>query len=281
MGQVIDGHCHIFPEDFQRRRDELLSRDATFSELFAKGQPPMATAQTLLLDMDQNGISRAVVMGVGWSDLALAQEANAYLIRAVADQPERLIGLCSVNPAWGGKALDEVRRAAAHGLKGIGELHPDTQGFDIADKESLASLMELAWSLAMPVLVHCSEPAGHKYPGKGATTPDKVYRLIKNFPENSIICAHWGGGLPFYALMPEVPEVLNNVYFDSAASPFLYRSGVYQTVAGLVGPDKILFGTDYPLIQYPRALGHLADAGLGEGDRAAVLGDNAARLFGL
>ena len=281
MGQVIDGHCHIFPEEFQRRRSELLSRDATFSELFSKGQPAISSAQDLIPAMDQNGISRAVVMGVGWSDFALAQEANDYLIRATTNQPERLVGLCSVNPGWGKQALDEVNRCAAQGLKGIGEMHPGTQGFDIADKDCMAPLMDLAGSLAMPVLLHCSEPAGHQYSGKGTTTPEKVYRFIENFPENQIICAHWGGGLPFYALMPEVPAVLKNVYFDSAASPFLYRSGVYQVVAELVGADKIIFGTDYPLITYPRSLGHLNEAGLEEGDRAAILGGNAARLFDL
>jgi predicted TIM-barrel fold metal-dependent hydrolase len=281
MEPLIDAHCHIFPQDFQRRRDELLRRDATFSELFSQGQHQLATAETLISAMDQNGIGRAVVMGIGWTDLALAQEANDCLIRAVADRPGRLTGLCSVNPGWGQPGLDEIERCAAHGLKGVGELHPDTQGFDIADGDSLAPLMELAAGLAMPVLVHCSEPAGHQYPGKGGTTPGKVYRFIENFPGNQIICAHWGGGLPFYGLMPEVPEVLKNVYFDSAASPFLYRPGVYQTVAGLVGPEKILFGTDYPLIGYSKALGHLAESGLEEVDRSAILGGNAARLFGV
>ena len=69
---------------------------------------------------------------------------------------------------------------AGGGLKGSSEeLQPATpRGFDITDKDTLAPLManwpaDLAW----PVLVHCFEPAGHTYPGKGATTPDKVYRL--------------------------------------------------------------------------------------------------------
>ena len=241
----------------------------------------MATAENLIAAMDRDGIDRAVVMGLGWSGHALAQEANDYLMGAVAAHPERLAGLCSVNPGWGKEALDEVERCAAGGLKGIGELHPDTQGFDISDKKTLTPLMELAGRLAWPVLVHCSEPAGHIYPGKGATTPDKVYRFIVNFPENPVICAHWGGGLPFYALMPEMPAVLQNVYFDSAASPFLYQPQVYQTVAGLVGPDKVLFATDYPLIQHSRALGQVLEAGLAQGDREAILGANAARLFGL
>jgi hypothetical protein len=133
----------------------------------------------------------------------------------------------------------------------------------------------------MPVVVHASEPVGHLYPGKGLTTPDRVYRFIENFPENIIICAHWGGGLPFYALMPEVPEVMKNVYFDSAASPFLYRPEVFAAVAGLAGADKVLFGTDYPLIGQRRLLKQVEASDLDASAQQAILGGNAARLLGL
>ena len=53
------------------------------------------------------------------------------------------------------------------------------------------------------------------------------------------ILAHWGGGLPFYGLMKkEAPEILNKVYFDTAASPYLYRPAIYRLAAEMVGPDK-------------------------------------------
>ena len=68
-------------------------------------------------------------------------------------------------------------------MKGIGELHPDSQGFDITSRDELAPLMDLARPLGLPVLIHTSEPVGHQYPGKGETTPDRVYRLIRNFPQ--------------------------------------------------------------------------------------------------
>ena len=289
MNQVIDSHCHIFPESFSQNRAELSRRDATFAELFsatATGESKdreaqMATAETLIQAMDTDGIAQAVVMGLGWTDMDLAREANDYIIQAVESYPTRLAGLCSVDPSWGGEAVAEVERCSKAGLKGVGELHPDTQGFDLDDEEVMAPLMDLADRLAMPVLVHTSEPVGHQYPGKGRTTPDKVYRFIEKFPDNVIICAHWGGGLPFYALMPEVPAVLKNVYFDTAASPFLYRPQVFSTVAGLVGPEKILFATDYPLIKHGRAIAQVEEVIPAGADRDAILGGNAARLFGL
>ena len=81
--------------------------------------------------------------------------------------------------------------------------------------------------------------------------------------------------------MPEVPQVLENVCFDTAASPFLYRPDVFVAVTGLVGADKILFATDYPLIRARRLLGQVEEAGLAQADQGSILSGNAARLFGL
>ena len=71
------------------------------------------------------------------------------------------------------------------------------------------------------------------------------------------------------------------VYFDTAASPFLYRPQIFTTVAGLVGPEKILFATDFPLIKHRRAIAQVEEAIPAGNDRDAILGGNAARLFGL
>ena len=145
----------------------------------------------------------------------------------------------------------------------------------------MAPVMDLARSLDLPVLVHSSEPVGHLYPGKGNTTPEKLYKLITNFPDNVIICAHWGGGLPFYALMPEVPKALENVYFDSAASPFLYSPEVFTRVAELAGVEKVLFASDFPLMEPARSLKQVDGLEMPADDKRRILGENAARLLGL
>ena len=278
---IVDAHCHICPESFSTRHQELSRRDATYAALFPNPNPRLATAETLVQAMDQAGVDRAVVMGQGWATQELAVEANNYIAESVAQHPGRLIGFCSVNPAWGQGAVEEMGRCATAGLRGAGELHSDSQGFDLTDELLMGPVMEKARELGWPVTLHASEPVGHQYPGKGIATPDKLYRLIENFPNNVIVCAHWGGGLPFYALMPEVPEVLSNVYFDSAASPFLYQPEIFATVAGLVGAGKILLGTDYPLISHRRLLKQVGESALTQEQQAQVLGINAARLLGL
>ena len=81
--------------------------------------------------------------------------------------------------------------------------------------------------------------------------------------------------------MPEVGAALENVYFDSAASPFLYRPAVYGAVADLVGVERILFASDYPLMPQSRPLAEVGGEPLPEAGRRAILGENAARLLGL
>ena len=281
MSRIVDFHCHILPPSFPDRHEELAMRDSTYSELFPQPGARMATAESLMEAMRQAGVAHSVALGFGWTDLELARETNDYLIQAVDRHSEQLTGFCTVNPAWGDRALEEVERCVSAGLRGIGELHPDTQGFDISDITRMSPMMELARSLKLPVLVHTSEPVGHHYPGKGKTTPDRVYRFVKNFPGNTIVCAHWGGGLPFYGLMPEIPEELRNVYFDTAASPFLYRPEIFATVAGIIGPERILFGTDYPLLRHRRILEQVDSSGLDDLSKSAILGGNAEKLLGL
>ena len=145
----------------------------------------------------------------------------------------------------------------------------------------MTPIMEVAIARDLIVLTHSSEPVGHIYAGKGTVTPDELSRFIEMFPEAKIVCAHWGGGLPFYALMPEVAETLRNVYFDSAASPFLYTPNVFTNAINLVGPDKVLFGTDYPLISHKRLLAQVETQALDPETKAAVLGGNAGKLLGL
>ena len=278
---IIDSHVHVYPPSFRERREELSRRDATFRALYADPRAVLASADDLLAAMDDANVDIAVAVGIGWTDPGVARESNDYLVECTARSGGRLLAFGAVNPAWGAAALSEVERCATAGLVGIGELHPDTQGYSIDDASVMGPLMALAKRLGMPVLTHASEPVGHSYPGKGTVTPDRLMRFIESFPGQPVIAAHWGGGLPFYALMPEVKAALADVYFDTAASPFLYTPDVFTSVTRIVGPERVLFGTDFPLIKHSRLLAQVRESGLSAEEQALITGGNAARLFGL
>ena len=155
------------------------------------------------------------------------------------------------------------------------------QLFDLKDTEVIEPFIDVISKHKLILLTHTSEPVGHQYAGKGAVTPDMLYPFITNFPDLIIVCAHWGGGLPFYALMPEVKQAMRNVYFDTAASPLLYSPQVYHQVIQLVGADKILFGSDYPLLTQNRLISEIRSLDLSEETRNLILSGNAQRLLGI
>jgi hypothetical protein len=81
--------------------------------------------------------------------------------------------------------------------------------------------------------------------------------------------------------MPEVKQAMKNVFFDTAASPFLYSPQVYNQVIQLVGADRILFGSDYPLLAQTRLLQEINSADLSEEAKSLILSGNARRLLSI
>ena len=278
---VIDFHTHIFPPEVSAQREAYRARDAWFGQLYANPQARLATAQDLLAAMDSAGVQQAVTFGFAWNDAGLCRAANDYVLDAARLYPDRLIPFAVVQPQDRAEAEREIARAVAQGARGLGELMPDGQGYRLDDLALLQPLAEAASAHGLPLLTHTSEPLGHSYPGKGATTPDQVVRLAAACPNLVIVCAHWGGGLPFYELLPEVAAILHNIYYDTAASTYLYRPAIFPLAAQAAGAAKILWGSDYPLLNQRRFLSQVRASGLDDSALAAILGENARRLLRL
>jgi predicted TIM-barrel fold metal-dependent hydrolase len=278
---VIDFHTHIFPSWLREKRDEYIKRDPCFSLLYSQPQAKIVTAEELLASMDEAGIEWSVVINIGWVSHELCVKTNDYILDSVSRYPTRFVGFCAIQPGAGDAAIAELERCSKAGAKGIGELRSDVQGFDLADKKTMKPLVDAALKYDLIFLTHSSEPVGHEYSGKGSITPDVLYSFITNFPNLKIVCAHWGGGLPFYALMPEVAKALSNVFFDTAATVFLYKPEIFKQMSHIISSDKILFGTDYPLMHQNRVLAQIQSSQLPEEDKARILGANAQKLLHL
>jgi len=276
---IIDFHTHIFPPWLRERREEYMKRDPCFSLLYSQPNAKLATAEELLASMDEAGIDLSVVLNIGWVSHELCVETNDYILDSVSHYPRRLIGFCAIQPRAGDAAIAEIERCARAGAKGIGELRSDVQAFDLTDKSMMKPIVNAALRHGLIFLTHSSEPVGHEYSGKGSITPDILYSFITAFPRLRIVCAHWGGGLPFYALMPEVARALANVFFDTAATVFLYRPEIFEQMRHIIGIDKILFGTDYPLMHQDRVLNQVQSARLPARDKARILGENAQEML--
>ena len=276
---IIDFHTHIFPPQIKKNRTKYIDSDPCFAILYSDPKAKLATADELIDSMDKDGVDISVVANYGWTTHELCVETNDYILESIARYPQRLIGFCSVQPQSFEAAVAEIERCAQGGVRGVGEMRPDMQLFDLRDEEVMEPFIDVIRKHKLIILTHASEPVGHEYPGKGAVTPEVLYPFITSYPDLTIVCAHWGGGLPFYALMPEVKKAMSNVFFDTAASPYLYSPEIYNQAVQLVGADKILFGSDYPLLTQSRLLEEIEALDLAEEVKNLILSGNAQRLL--
>jgi uncharacterized protein len=278
---VVDAHVHIFPDEIVLNRERFLKRDRWFEQLYSPERARLANAQDLIVSMDNAGVDLAIACGFPWLDQGLCAYHNEYMREASVAYPGRIAWLAIASPA-AGEAARSLDDAFGEGAKGLGELNADAQAFDLADPSQIAGLVEVCLARDKPAMFHVSEPIGHDYPGKGASTPAKLIGVLMAFPELRAVAAHWGGGLPFYELMPEVRTAAVNLAYDSAASTYLYDERVFETVTELVGHDRVIFASDFPVLKQAPLLQRVRQRPrLSEVALASILGENAVRIYGL
>ncbi|QSZ27311.1 amidohydrolase family protein [Aceticella autotrophica] len=274
----IDAHVHILSPDFIKDIKKNIERDQHFKLLHSNPKAKFAVAEDVLKDMDKTGIDKSVVFGFSALEMGMCREANDYIIDVVKRYPDRFIGFAIVPPKDPGMEKELVRCYEA-GLKGVGEIIPDAVHVDISKQEEIGKFASLCRELKFPILMHSNETVGHYYPGKGKTGPDEAYLFAINNPDNIIIYAHWGGGLFFYELMPELQKDLKNVYYDTAASPYLYKPQVYEAARTAGVLNKVLLGSDFPLLSPSRYYKEWSQTNLTEEEKLKINGLNASSIL--
>ncbi|MEZ4523830.1 MAG: amidohydrolase family protein [Thermomicrobiales bacterium] len=277
MARVIDGHTHAFSPDVIERREEICQIDEWFLHLYENPRAKLTGETELLASMERSGIDHAVIAGFPWTDPGMCREHNAWMAEVCRAHPDRLsfLGIVAPNDRDAGR---DAEAAFNLGAIGIGELNADAQGFVLDDPADTAAVVEVCKLTGKPLMFHTSEPVGHSYPGKGTATPDKLVRWLEAYSEQPVIFAHWGGGLPFYELMPEIRALAANAVYDCAATTYLYDFSVFQTVLDVVGPERIIFGSDFPVLGQRRLLDQVR-AVVQDSWIDDLLGGNARRLF--
>jgi hypothetical protein len=192
---------------------------------------------------------------------------NDALAKRVARHPDRLIGYVSVpTPRLGAKAVDEVRRCyEQHGFRGLKIYsHPEAS---IAEPGTYP-LLEAAAEFNMPILAH--------------TTPDECDHLMTHVPECRLLMAHMGGQPYAFGDWHRAVAVAKkhpNLLLDTASSQM--DNGMLEWAVAELGPEKILFGTDMPLLDPHTQLAKVTGAEIDDEAKAKILGDNVTALLDL
>lgn len=252
----IDAHTHMFPDDVVARWDWYAQQDAWFAELTretpqSRVREAFSNAEETLALADAAGIETVVMQGWYWRSHDLCKRHNDYMYTLTQRYPGRFVAYGSINPTFGTDAVREVERCYEMGFAGIGELGPGGNLFSL-DDPGLLDVLEAAQDLHLPVNFHVGEPVGHQYNGKDLTPIEGFYDLAKRYDKLTFVLAHMGGGLPFYQLREDVAQAFENVYYDLAANPLLYTIRSVRAMVTLVGANRVLFGSDFPLTIYPR-----------------------------
>ncbi|MDF2668114.1 MAG: amidohydrolase [Paenibacillus sp.] len=232
----LDAHCHV-----------------------GKGLMNGIDVQELLDGMDRANISKAVI--VPW-DQAIAVDnsvGNSFTLALTKQYPDRFDAFCVVNPWYGSKALDELDRAAAAGMKGL-KLHPVYQGYQLTDPFILP-VIERAISYRMPVYVATGTPV--------SSLPMQLSHVADLFPEGKFIQGHFG--FPDFWI-DAVPSVLKspNIYIDTAYNMI---SSIEDAVK-LFGAERVIFSSDAPYLSMEHEMSKFMSLELTEDERRLIGFDN-------
>jgi len=233
--KIVDAHCHIGQGRFKR-----------------------LTATQLLAEMDARGVDQAVVCPVEEYITVFNREGNDYILRAVKEHPDRLIGFATVNPWYGEGAIKELRRAVNEGLRGL-KLHSALQGYFIND-DLVYPVIEAAAELGIPVYFHTGTPI--------YALPLQLRYLAADFPEVDFIMGHAAYADFWLDLLPAA-RGLTNIYIETSlrASTQMLQSAVDD-----LGPHRIMFGSDSPASSIKVELAKIEALDLDAKAREMVLG---------
>ena len=262
MYQIIDSHCHIYP-------DAIARKAAASTGKFYDGLPATCdgTVQTLLETGESVGIDHFVVQSVATKPEQV-HSINAFIAQEVAAHPGKLTGLGTLHPD-----SDDIEGDVQHlldlGLKGV-KLHPDIQQFKLDDYRCL-KIYDLCEG-RLPILMHTGD---NRF---DYSNPNRLIPILEIYQNLTVIGAHFGG----YSIWQEAAELLHgtpNLYVDCSSTMFALDDDTVVQLIRTYGADRVLFGTDYPMWSPVDELQHFMRLDLTSEERELILHQNAERVF--
>lgn len=229
---IIDTHAHIYPDAI------ALRAAASISEFYDIPTCMDGTLGALLEHGTAAGVSRFLVHSVATTPERV-HSINDYLMRTAAQHPDKLVGFGSVHPDYEDME-GELKRIKAGGLYGV-KLHPDIQHF-LLDSPEAIRMFKLMAQVGLPALVHMGD---HRYP---YSQPERLARVMDAVPELRVIGAHLGG----WSVWHEAWRILAsypNLWVDTSSSLYALKPEEAVAIIRHYDPDKVFFGTDYPMWQ--------------------------------
>jgi predicted TIM-barrel fold metal-dependent hydrolase len=273
---AIDVHVHL------EAPKTTNAADAAASKYF--GDSGAARDGAALVDYYRSRKMACVVFTVDERLTGRPQVSNDAVVDLARANPDVVIPFCSLDPTRGPEAVREAKRLVKDGVVRGLKLHPPLQQFSPNDRLAYP-LYEVFAEARLPVLFHTGHSGiGTGMPGGGGIrlkygNPMLVDDVAVDFPDLPIILAH-----PSFPWQDEAISICLHkptVYIDLSGWSPKYFSPTLVQYANTLLKNKVLFGTDYPLITPDRWLADFEKIAIKDEVRPLILKDNAVRLFGL
>ena len=295
IGQKAKQHFLWYSDDLKYSIDKRMFSIEEKLEAMKKGKIKM---QVLSIAMPGVDLFNAA------DSLPLAKAINDEIAGVVAKYPENFIGMATLPLQDIGEAVDELERSVKSlGLRGV-ELFSNVAGRTL-DDETFWPLYEKMMQLDIPILIHPTKPlmssvmtdyglvgvVGFLFDTTLAILRMILAGIFEKKPQLKVILPHLGSTIPYligrinnqFNINPECRKKISKlpseyfklVYIDTAQS--LYEPALLCAFA-LSGPEKILFGTDYPFADLETSRRSVASA-IPDEHKLKVFNTNARKLF--
>jgi predicted TIM-barrel fold metal-dependent hydrolase len=251
---VHDSHCHFLSARFFEALGSERHHAATPAEQVARelGWEPPPDANALAVrwaaELDRNQVTRAALIA------SVPGDEDSVAI-AVRKYPARFVGFFAVNPAAPG-GIDRARHAFAHLGMRCACIFAALHNYRL-DSDPVVKLFEAAAEHRTAIFAHCGYLSIEARVRLGLPSvldlrcgdPLALARTAARFPSVPVIIPHFGAGFLREALM--AAESAPNILLDTSSSngwikymPGVTLADVFRQALAVVGPDRLLFGTD-------------------------------------
>jgi len=233
--------------------------------------------EAILAQMDHLDIDVSISVGDSPHVFGRPEAGYEMALEAYRLSEGRILSCVYFNPHFPDEDLERSRRELAHeafvGVKIVGSLsecHADDDRWDPA------------WCLAsewgVPLMVHSWWYSDYN-PRQRYHTPEQFERFVSAYPEVNMILGHAGGRYEGHRASAKMARQYPNVYMDLSGDSYAF--GLTEYLVEHAGADRVLFGSDLFMIDARTVMGRVLDAGISAEAKALILGENAARIFGL
>ncbi|MDR1755333.1 MAG: amidohydrolase family protein [Eubacterium sp.] len=263
--KIIDCHAHVFPDKIAAKASLNIGAFYNLAMRFD------GTVKALLDVCKKNNILKCLVNSVATVPEQV-RNINVFIRDCVLESQGQFFGFAALHPGQSPLEIDdELSFINECGLKGI-KLHPDFQKFGIDDRDAYKIYERIENKL--PLLIHTGDSRFR------FSSPLKLKTVLRDFPKLIIIAAHFGGWSEWEDAAGALADI-PNVYVDTSSSLYEISFKKAMEYINMYTPERVLFGTDYPMWGADKEIEYINNLPLSEQEREKIFYKNAERLLDL